>query len=446
MPFGVTASVTAGLVAAGVGEATAGILAAGLVSAGTGALLGGGIAALTGGNIGKGALLGGIGGAFTGGGGALLGNLAPETAGALGFGSSAASGISNLASGVGADGLPTTAAIDGLGSNIGANSSILGTSTGGATGGNFGSALSQLSSSPLSIADAGTKATPGSSGGILDWLGKQKLTDIAKVGNAGLSIADALNPKTVDPSRAADAARAAMGGGAISKYTLQNTGTPYSGDWYKYGQTPQQPMYNAQFQKYAHGGRVHGLATGGMPPQGAAPMAAPPMPPQAMPMGGPSPLASAPRPMPPQNPGMGAKPPVNPLETHNGFAIGKALGEHLKATGKLHNLQTAKDAFKVGHAIGSKLANNNSPAFAGDGRVPGQGGGQDDTVHAKLSKDEFVIPAEVVSQLGDGSSEHGGKVLEQFIHNVRKQKTKNGAKFPPKAHNPLSYLPKGALA
>lgn len=439
MPFGVTASVTAGLVAAGVGEATAGILAAGLVSAGTGALLGGGIAALTGGNIGKGALMGGIGGALTGGGGALFANLAPETAGALGFGSSAAdaagaasnglNGIGGTAATVGADGLPTTSAIDSLGSNIGANSSVLGASTGGGAAGNVGTALSQAITNPTNISAAAAPAASGSSGGILDWLGNQKVTDIAKIGNAGISIYDALNPKTVNPTDVANQARAAAGvGGAAPKFGINTTVTPYTGDWYTYGQVPKTgPMVTSQFQRYAHGGRVHNMATGGMPagaPSPLAPPAAPPMMPQQM----------------------AGKPQANPLATHNGFAIGKALGEKLKATGKLNNLQNPQDAFKVGHAIGSKLANDNKPAFAGDGRVPGHGGGQDDVVHAKLSKDEFVIPADIVSQLGDGSSEHGGKVLEQFMHNVRAQKTKNRGKFPPKAKNPLSYLPKGALA
>lgn len=444
MPFGVTAAVTSGLIAAGVGEVTAGILAAGLVSAGTGALIGGATAALTGGNIGKGALYGGLGGAVTGGIGGALGGagggaasaadeaafMAGDDAADAAAGVSGAGSVSGLGGGAGGLGSQVNNAAAGINnlSNIGSNAA--------SNVGTFGQDLSSLN-----VAPAAQSAAPSSSGGILDWLGKgNNLKTVASLGNTGLSLAQALNPKTVNPQATADAARAAAGmNGNLSKYTLQSTSTPYTGNWYTYGQTPQAPMYSASLQPvaqkqgglvgYAHGGKVRGYAMGGMLPQAASPL-----------------TAMLPQSVPSQNPAMAAKPPINPLATHNGFAIGKALGQHLKATGKLHNLQTPKDAFQVGHAIGSKLATGLKPAFSGDGRVPGQGGGQADTVHAKLSKDEFVIPAEVVSQLGDGSSEHGGKVLEQFIHNIREQKTKNRGKFPPKARNPLSYLPKGALA
>lgn len=44
---------------------------------------------------------------------------------------------------------------------------------------------------------------------------------------------------------------------------------------------------------------------------------------------------------------------------------------------------------------------------------------------AALSHGEFVIPADVVSHLGNGNSEAGAKVLEQMMTKVRKERTGN---------------------
>lgn len=86
----------------------------------------------------------------------------------------------------------------------------------------------------------------------------------------------------------------------------------------------------------------------------------------------------------------------------------------------------------------------NPLAFAENGAVPGSGrGGHADDVPAMLSEDEYVVPAEAVSALGDGSSRAGGKRLDKMVENIRMHKTSRGKKFAPKAKNPLSYL-KGA--
>ena len=66
-----------------------------------------------------------------------------------------------------------------------------------------------------------------------------------------------------------------------------------------------------------------------------------------------------------------------------------------------------------------------------EGLVPGAGGGMDDVVPANiegmepvlLSRDEYVIPADVVSHIGDGSTTRGGALLDQMIDNIRKEKT-----------------------
>ena len=73
-------------------------------------------------------------------------------------------------------------------------------------------------------------------------------------------------------------------------------------------------------------------------------------------------------------------------------------------------------------------------------------GGQDDTIDAKLSAGEYVIPADVVSQLGDGNTSAGAKKLDQLLAKTRKHKAsamKKGS-LPPKAKSPLAYM--GATA
>jgi len=43
---------------------------------------------------------------------------------------------------------------------------------------------------------------------------------------------------------------------------------------------------------------------------------------------------------------------------------------------------------------------------------------------AALSNNEYVIPADVVSMVGDGSSDAGARILDQFCKQIRKQKGK----------------------
>ena len=79
-------------------------------------------------------------------------------------------------------------------------------------------------------------------------------------------------------------------------------------------------------------------------------------------------------------------------------------------------------------------------AFAGGGLVPlagggkiavGPGGGLDDLIPtsiegrraAALSDGEFVIPADVVSMMGDGSSNAGARRLYDIVRQVRDAKT-----------------------
>jgi len=58
---------------------------------------------------------------------------------------------------------------------------------------------------------------------------------------------------------------------------------------------------------------------------------------------------------------------------------------------------------------------------------------------AALSDGEFVIPADVVSHLGNGNSDAGAKVLEDMMARVRKERT--GSTKQGKEINPEEFLP-----
>jgi len=61
------------------------------------------------------------------------------------------------------------------------------------------------------------------------------------------------------------------------------------------------------------------------------------------------------------------------------------------------------------------------------------------TQPAALSDGEFVIPADVVSHLGNGNSDAGAKVLDGMMTNVRKSRTGNPKQG--KQINPNKFLP-----
>ena len=65
----------------------------------------------------------------------------------------------------------------------------------------------------------------------------------------------------------------------------------------------------------------------------------------------------------------------------------------------------------------------------------------DDRQPAKLSGGEFVIPADVVSHLGNGNSDAGAKQLHDFMARIRKARTGNQAQG--KRIDPTKFFPKG---
>ena len=72
----------------------------------------------------------------------------------------------------------------------------------------------------------------------------------------------------------------------------------------------------------------------------------------------------------------------------------------------------------------------------------GGGSGRADTIPARLSDGEFVVDAETVALLGDGSTQEGARRLDEMRHRVRSHKGKalSKGKFSPNAKSPLAYI------
>ena len=92
----------------------------------------------------------------------------------------------------------------------------------------------------------------------------------------------------------------------------------------------------------------------------------------------------------------------------------------------------------IGYARGSSRE-----SFA----VEGPGTGRSDDIPAVLSDGEYVIDAETVALLGDGSSRAGAKKLDELRVKVRKHKGKNLAKgkFSVNAKHPEAYMRGGRI-
>ena len=73
--------------------------------------------------------------------------------------------------------------------------------------------------------------------------------------------------------------------------------------------------------------------------------------------------------------------------------------------------------------------------------VKGEGDGTSDSVAAMLARGEFVIPADVVSDLGNGSNDAGAEVLYEFLKTIREHKRVADAKnLAPDSKGALAYL------
>jgi hypothetical protein len=86
---------------------------------------------------------------------------------------------------------------------------------------------------------------------------------------------------------------------------------------------------------------------------------------------------------------------------------------------------------------GRMYARHNERGFA----VGGAGTGQSDDIPTMLSDGEYVIDADTVAALGDGSSKAGAAILDKFRESIRKHKRSAPlSEIPPKAKRPEQYL------
>ena len=74
----------------------------------------------------------------------------------------------------------------------------------------------------------------------------------------------------------------------------------------------------------------------------------------------------------------------------------------------------------------------------------GPGDGQSDDIPAMLADGEYVIDAETVAQIGNGSTKAGAQALDKFRESIRAHKRSAPLnKIPPKTKALTSYLKKG---
>jgi hypothetical protein len=160
--------------------------------------------------------------------------------------------------------------------------------------------------------------------------------------------------------------------------------------------------------------------------------------------------------------GMIGSPAYNALQQQlaDAQAAQKAAQDQLNAQQSLSSMQNygansngatgglPKD-FKHHYAIGGFVPSLGSYAAGGNPRLlKGPGDGMSDSIPAniggkqpaRLADGEFVVPADVVSHLGNGSTDAGAKKLYSMMDNIRKART--GRKKQAPAVKPEKYLPK----
>jgi hypothetical protein len=108
----------------------------------------------------------------------------------------------------------------------------------------------------------------------------------------------------------------------------------------------------------------------------------------------------------------------------------------------------ARDVDNMRFAQGGSLAaKRGGPSRRTEFAVNGPGTGRSDDIPAVLSDGEYVIDAETVALLGDGSSKAGAKKLDELRVKVRKHKGQKLAKgrFSANAKKPEAYLSGGRV-
>ncbi len=217
----------------------------------------------------------------------------------------------------------------------------------------------------------------------------------------------------------------------LSQVAFNRTQRPYEGDPKTYGMRAQHNYFDNNAVPASDGGYIRGYADGGpvmggMPqmPQGMPQMGQqgmPKMPPQAM-MG--------------QRPGM---PPMGMGRMQGMLPQGRPDGMPPMG-GPGGGMRRGPMGDRAG-ALAAMAQQNGRAAFARGG-VSGPGTGRSDDIPAVLSDGEYILDAESVAMLGDGSSKAGAQRLDQMRAELRRHKGSALARgqISPDAKPPLAYI------
>jgi hypothetical protein len=233
--------------------------------------------------------------------------------------------------------------------------------------------------SPLSAASSTPAAEPGFFDQAVDYVGKNKMQAASMGLNALNLLSKQKGPKEKEKYR-----------GSLSKFK-------FNPDVYQaYEPAPPTPYQPRMY--YAGGGQVEMLSN-----QNAI-------------------GANTGYPMADIDKGVYATPYQQPI-AHN--VVGAASADVPFASGGLSSLGGYSDGGRMLKGPGDGMSDNIPATIAG--KQP-----------ARLANEEFVIPADVVSHLGNGSSEAGAKALYKMMDRVRQART--GNKKQGKQINPEKYL------
>jgi hypothetical protein len=139
--------------------------------------------------------------------------------------------------------------------------------------------------------------------------------------------------------------------------------------------------------------------------------------------------------------------PFSTKDTAGGSGISSSLTPNLTKA-QINYILTGLPDYIQGKADGGHIEDH-SPEFYSEGGlsslenryVKGNGDGTSDEVPAMLANGEFVIPADVVSKLGNGSNDAGANVLDEFLQVVREHAQRHDPKeLPPDSKGALAYL------
>ena len=430
---GGVAAGSAAVTAATVGSVVGGGLAAGAVGAGLGAIT----SAATGQDIGKGALMGGVGGALTG-----------------GMASGLSSGLGAAASGTGAStaiGAASGAAGGAAGAAAGGEDPLKGAAFGGAAGGIGGymkgvdagqltpsgsQEINDIGKTPLQ-AQASTQSSPLIEGANIPQSSGAAINNIptnaAQYSSLPASDMSGITPPSTDiidkgiklikdnPAIAMQLGGAAMNmmGGTSSKQQPQAPATASIYDPIPYTQQDI-PRTTVPNYYYAGGGSVTDLSQQGqMNPivaramqqvQQAQPQAQQPVQPQQTPapqgIMGAQPAMAQPIQQPVQQP-------VQPMP--------QAQPTQMAATGGMMRDNLG------GYSHGGIAGLTRGPGDGVSDSIPAEIG-TTGKQPARLADGEFVIPARIVSELGNGSTEAGAKSLQAMVDRVQKRRSKTVGK------------------